>query len=523
MRLLLATLPQKIHTPQAIDAHEIIQGLLWIRPELILTLGILLVIFVDLITGLKEKQYCGHLSILVLLCALALVVGDIYSLRIGNGPGVLEGLGGTLKVDAFALFMKVIFVLSALLATIFSLYQSEVPFLGQGEYYSLILSVTLAASLLAQSQTLLMIFLSFEFISLPQYILSGSMKSERDSVEAALKYVIYGGVASGAMLFGFSLLYGFTGGHLDLVAIRHFFHTTEMSFGTADRVALTTILILILAGMGFKISAVPFHMWSPDVYQGAPTPIVAFFSIGPKAAGLAFMTRFFLNPATMTSTFPQIDWALIVAIISVASMTFGNLAALWQTNIKRLLAYSSIAHAGYILIGLVLVTHRGIESMLFYVVVYLIMNMGVFLSAISLIDATGEEDISRYGGLGWRLPIVSIPMVVFLVSLTGIPPTAGFTAKFMLFFAAEEAGWRWIYFIALLNTVVSLYYYINIIRYLYLREPDPEDAVEINPSRILFSYRFFLIVLLVATVGVFLYPAPVIYLADFAAHAIIAG
>ncbi len=520
MRQLLASLPQ----PESIPAGEILDGLLWIRPELMLTLGILLVIFLDLVTGLKKKQNCAYLTVLVLCAGLTFVVGDIVAFQ-GGGSEVLHGLGATLKIDTFALFMKIVFFLSALLATLFSIYQSEVPFLGQGEYYSLILSVTLAACLLSQSQTLLMIFLSFEFISIPQYVLSGTMKADRDSVEAALKYVIYGGVASGAMLFGFSLLYGFTGGHLDLPAIHAFFQNPPMEFATSDRVALTTIVILILAGMGFKISAVPFHMWSPDVYQGAPTPVVAFFSIAPKAAGLAFMTRFFIEGIGIDpgAGLAQVNWPMIVAIVSVASMTFGNLAALWQDNIKRLLAYSSIAHAGYILIGLLLMTHQGIESMLFYVVIYLIMNMGIFLSAIVLIDATGEEKISRYGGLGWKLPIVAVPMVVFLVSLTGIPPTAGFTAKFMLFFAAEEAGWRWIYIIALLNTVVSLYYYVNIIRYLYLVQPEPEEAVEVDTNRILFSYKLLSVLLLVATVGFFLFPSPIIRLADFAAASIITG
>ncbi len=506
---MVSSLPQ----PEQIDLQAVVAGLGWIRPEIALTIGILLVVLVDLLTNLKRKQYCAYASLVTLLVAFVLVILDASQL----GASLSEtpvGLGETLTIDSFSLFLKGVFYLASLIVVAFSIRQSEVPFLGQGEYYSLILSIALASSLLSQSQTLLMIFLSFEFISIPQYVLAGSMKGEQDSVEASLKYVVYGSVSSGAMLFGFSLLYGFTGGQLDLAGIRKYFTAVEQ-LPFQEHVALITIIIFVLAGMGFKISSVPFHMWSPDVYQGTPTPIVAFFSIVPKAAGLAFMARFFIGGFVGAQ---HLNWPLLLGIMSVASMTVGNLAAVWQTNIKRLLAYSSIAHAGYILIGLVLMSQAGLKSMLFYLVVYLVMNLGIFVSTITLIDVTGEEDISAYKGLGWRLPIVGVPMVIFLFSLTGLPPTAGFMAKFVLFYEGLSGGWTFLIVIALLNTVVSLYYYLKIIKHLYLSRPDDEDRVELDRSRVLPTYKWISVVLSIATLGLFVYPQRLIKMAEVAAR-----
>jgi NADH-quinone oxidoreductase subunit N len=508
---MLSSLPQ----PEQIDPQAIVAGLGWIRPEVALTIGILLVVLIDLLSGLKRKQYCAYAALLTLFVASAFVILDASHL----GASLSEtpvGLGETLTIDSFSLLLKGIFYLASLIVVLFSIRQSEVPFLGQGEYYSLILSIALASSLLSQSQTLLMIFLSFEFISIPQYVLAGSMKGEQDSVEASLKYVVYGSVASGAMLFGFSLLYGFTGGQLDLAGIRTYFSGIEQ-LPFSEHVALITIIILVLAGMGFKISAVPFHMWSPDVYQGTPTPIVAFFSIVPKAAGLAFMVRFFIEGFGGAQ---HLNWPMLLGIMSVASMTLGNLAAIWQTNIKRLLAYSSIAHAGYILIGLLLMTQAGLKSMLFYIMVYLVMNLGIFVSVIALIDATGEEDIDAYKGLGWRLPIVAIPMVIFLFSLTGLPPTAGFMAKFVLFYEGLNGGWTFLVVIALLNTVVSLYYYLKIIKNLYFSRPNDDEAVELDRSKVLPTYKCISVVLSVATIGIFVYPQRLIDLAEVAARSI---
>lgn len=511
---LLASLPQ----PVAIDPTSIFHGLGWIRPEITLTLGIILVVLCDLLFGLKRKEYCAYAALLTLVVALGCTIIDASQLANYYGTVSItpEGLGSTLTIDNFALFMKGVFFVTAMFVVVFSLRQSEVPFLGQGEYYSLILSICLASALLTQSQTLLMIFLSFEFISIPQYVLSGSMKGEEDSVEASLKYVIYGGVASGAMLFGFSLLYGFTGGQLDLSGIHGYLATAELP--VREQGALLGIVVLILAGMGFKVSAVPFHMWSPDVYQGTPTPVVAFFSIVPKAAGLAFMVRFFIGEV---GGIQQVNWQLLLGVVSVASMTVGNLAAIWQTNIKRLLAYSSIAHAGYILIGLLIATQAGLAGMLFYIAIYLVMNLGIFVSAIALIDATGEEDIEAYRGLGWHAPIVAIPMVVFLVSLTGIPPTAGFTAKFVLFKEGIISGWGGLIFIALLNTVVSLFYYIKIIAHLYLSSPDEADLDSFDETRILPTYKYICVLLSVATVALFVIPQPLMDLAERAASSIL--
>ncbi len=502
--------------PDQIDPQMILEGLGWIRPEITLTLGVLLVVLVDLICDLKNKKYCAYTGVVTLLVALVFTILDATQLPAGLSVSP-AGLGGTVTIDSFALFLKGVFFISAITVILCSLRQREVPFLGQGEYYSLILSIALGSALLSQSATLLMIFLSFEFISIPQYVLAGSMKGDRDSVEASLKYVIYGSVASGAMLFGFSLLYGFTGGQLDLAGIQTYFAGVG-ELPVSERVALTAIVILVLAGMGFKISSVPFHMWSPDVYQGTPTPVVAFFSIAPKAAGLAFMVRFFIGGFGGVQ---HLNWPLLLGVMSVASMTLGNLVAVWQSNIKRLLAYSSIAHAGYILIGVLLMSRGGVKSMLFYLVIYLVMNLGMFVSVIALIDATGEEEISAYRGLGWRMPVIAIPMVIFLFSLTGLPPTAGFYAKFVLFSEGVSGGWTGLILIALLNTVVSLYYYLKIIRNLYLTKPDEQERMELESSRVLPMYRYLSVFFAVVTVGFFLVPGPLMALAEVAAKSIL--
>ncbi len=505
--------------PEGITITEIFQSLKLIYPELVLLAGLLAVIFWDLVSDLRNKQECAYLTVFTLTIGFLMVVVDFSTIGVGDRELIF---GGTVVVDQFTLYMKTVFFVGAFIVTLFSMRQSEVPFLGQGEYYSLILSITLAACLLCSSQNLIVILLSFEFLSIPQYVLTGTMKSERDSVEGSLKYVIYGSVASGAMLFGFSLLYGFTGGQLDIPAIQQYFLQNGAQLVPMELAALTVILLLILAGIGFKISAVPFHMWTPDVYQGAPTPAVALFSIVPKAAGLAFFVRLFwtgfaeVGPSSVTHI-TGLDWSVMLGAVSVLSMTIGNLAALWQDNIKRLLAYSSIAHAGYILMGVVALTQSGLESMLFYIFIYMIMNLGIFVSVISLIDATGEEDISKYSGLGWKLHAVAIPMAVFLFSLTGLPPTAGFMAKFLLFLSAEQAGLRWLVIIALLNTVVSLYYYVKILKTLYIEQPEDGETIDVDASKILPTYRLVSYVLVAAVVGFFMFPEPVQKLARDAA------
>lgn len=502
--------------PQTYAGQEIITYLSELFPELMLVFGLLSIVFCDLFFDLREKRNNALLAGLTLILGFLVVVVNFLSFE---GSQIVSIFGGTVVIDHFVLFMKGIFFLSGIFVVAMSYRQREVPFLGQAEYYSLIISTVLGACLLAGAQHMIVIYLSFELISISQYALTGMKRGEKRSVEASLKYVLYGAVASGAMLFGITLLYGITG-TLHLQEMHMFFDEHEVNM-----FVLMSILVLILAGMGFKISAVPFHMWVPDVYEGAPTPAVAFFSVGPKAAGFAFIIHFFYGSYgvfSASSVQGLVNWPYLLAFLAVISMTLGNLAALWQDNIKRLLAYSTIAHAGYMLMGLVTGTTEGLESVLIYLAVYLFMNLGIFVTAIALIDSTGSQDISDYRGLGWKIPWITVPMAIFLFSLTGLPPTAGFIAKFLLFYSVVKAGWSWLVLIGLLNTVVSLYYYIKIIRVLFLeKESEEEVAFKIDPSRILPSYHVLTFVLLAPTLLFFINWAPLKQLASMAVQGLL--
>jgi len=317
-------------------------------------------------------------------------------------------------------------------------------------------------------------YLALELVSLPSFILVGYQKHVQRSNEAALKYVIYGGVSSGIMLYGFSLLYGLTG-TLDIHAIG-----ARLAVGDVPSTTLFVAATLAMAGFGYKVASVPFHFWCPDVYQGAPTPVTAFLSVAPKAVGFAMIARFFyLGMSSFDGLTGEVlggQWPELLALIAAATMTLGNLTAIWQNNLKRLLAYSSIAHAGYMMMGIVMLSPAGLQAIMFYSAVYLFMNLGAFLVVIVIAERTGSEDISEYRGLGWRSPFVAFAMAVFLASLTGLPPTAGFIGKVYLFASVVEGELWWLAVVGVLNSAVSLYYYWRVVRTMYL--DDPADEAE---------------------------------------------
>src|SRR4029077_546354 len=302
-------------------------------------------------------------------------------------------------LDAFSVFFKVLLGLALLAVVWMSLGSNEVR--GQpneGEYFALLLSSGLAMFLMASAGTPLMAYLSCEFVSLTSYVLTGFLRHNRRSGEAALKYLIYGGVASGAMIYGMSWVFGLTGA-MDYAGIARGIAALD----AASRPALFLALVLVLAGFGYKISAVPFHMWAPDVYTGAPIPVTAFLAVGSKAAGFAMLLRFFhFGVEGAAATVAQIPMLQLASILCVATMTLGNLAALSQTNMKRLLAYSSIAHAGYALLGFVVFADKGVQALLFYLAVYYLMNLGAFWVVMLIANATGREDLEGYRGLAWR-------------------------------------------------------------------------------------------------------------------------
>ncbi|MYB66671.1 NADH-quinone oxidoreductase subunit N, partial [Candidatus Poribacteria bacterium] len=319
-----------------------------------------------------------------------------------------------------------------------------------------------------------MIFISLETVSLTSYILAGFLTHSPRSSEAAFKYITYGAVASGTMLFGLSLIFGMTGtGDLAEISTRL---PEVLASGQVTALGLLIAITFILAGVGYKIASVPFHMWSPDVYEGAPIPITAFLSVASKAAGFALFLRFFYSGFSAQGLLDSVDWGILLAIVSALTMTVGNLAALPQRNVKRLLAYSSIAHGGYLLMGGVLLTSDGLSAILFYLIVYLFMNLGAFYVVILVANDSGSEMIEGYRGLSSRSPLVAGAMVIFLVSLTGIPPFAGFFGKFFLFKAVIDEGFYWLAFIGLINSVISLYYYARIIKAMYFESAEDRES-----------------------------------------------
>lgn len=483
-------------------------------PEVVLSVSIVVLLLAELFSK-KKSNLSGYLALLALIITLIFTVKQH-----GFQPQVY--FFQMVAIDPFSHFFKMLLILSAILIIIFSFLSNDlkkVDYKTQ-EYYSLILTLTLGGFLMVSSTNLLMMYLSLEMVSLSSYVLAGYLKKINRSNEAALKYVIYGGVSSGLMLFGISILYGITG-TADIFGISQFLSTNPVN--------LITLLIstfLIIAGFGYKISAVPFHFWTPDVYEGAPLPITAFLSVSSKAAGFAMMIRFFLISFQNTTPIPGheglnlynslqgFEWNTIIAVISVATMILGNFVAIWQDNLKRLLAYSSIAQAGYILLGFVTVSPQGISAMIIYLAVYLFMNLGAFFAAIMIANKFGTESINEMKGFGYRAPFLCVAMGIFMFSLTGVPLTAGFIGKFYIFAALINGGYIWLALIGVLNSTISLYYYIKILKNMFLVQPVGNK----NHETFTWGYNFILIILIVPTILLGIYFGPLTKLAEYSSQ-----
>jgi NADH-quinone oxidoreductase subunit N len=446
-----------------------LESLDFFGPELILTGTIILLIVLDLFV--RSKRNLAFVAIIGCVASL-LSAFDLYSAQ----QGWL--FYRMIVLDHFSLFFKVVSLLAAIFAIWMSLGSTEIKQVYQGEYYTLLLTCTLGIFFMASSSNLLTAYLSLELVSLTSYVLTGFLPRNRRSSEAALKYLIYGGVASGTMIYGMSWIFGMTGS-LDYGVIQQ-----VMAKGGINRLALFMALIFVFAGFGYKIVFVPFHMWSPDVYQGAPTPFTAFLSVASNAAGIAILIRFFYPGISRVTAdgdwavVSGVEWPQILLFASMITMTVGNLCALNQKNLKRMLAYSGIAHAGYMLMGLAILTNDGLSAILFYIVVYLIMNVGAFLVVAIVANHTGSEDIDGFRGLAWRGAVVpAVCFAIFLFSLTGLPPFAGFIGKFFLFAAVLKEGGTFIILalVAVANSVVSLYYYAKVVKVMFLDTPDPAD------------------------------------------------
>ena len=475
-----------------------IESLLHFSPEILLVVFAAAVIILDLFVKNRESQKVAYLSLVGLGCTLVaiLVTNSVFDT---NEPIPL--FWGMIRLDRFAVFFKILLLLATAATILFSLRSEEVDAKLKGEYYALLLAVTFGMFLMASSTNLLMIFISLETVSLTSYILAGFLTHSPRSSEAAFKYITYGAVASGTMLFGLSLLFGMTGTG-DLATISTKLPDLLVS-GKVTALGLLIAITFILAGIGYKIASVPFHMWSPDVYEGAPIPITAFLSVASKAAGFALFIRFFYTGFGNSEIMQSVDWGLLLAIISALTMTVGNLAALPQRNIKRLLAYSSIAHGGYLLMGAVLLTPEGLGAIIFYLIVYFFMNLGAFYVVVLIANEAGSEMIDGYRGLATRAPFVAAAMAIFLFSLTGIFPFAGFFGKWLLFNAVISEGMYWLAIVGLLNSVVSLYYYARIVKAMYLESTEDTESFSFSKDTIVLLSVFVVPTILIGFLPIF--------------------
>ena len=384
-------------------------------------------------------------------------------------------------LDPFSSFFKQTIILATILVSIVSLYSDELTKYRKGEFFTLLGIITFGLFLMVSAVDLIILYISIEIVSIMSFVLAGYLKENTFSNEASLKYVLYGALSSGIMLFGLSYIFGLTGS-TNYFQIQNAISQLDSSANTA----LLLSTIMILAGFGYKVSAVPFHFWTPDVYQGAPTTVTAYLSIAPKAGAFAMMIRFFnqvfsdggaLSGMDIIST-SNIPWASILSLLAVITMTLGNLVALQQNNIKRMLAYSSVAHAGYMLLAMPVMSSESIYAIMIYLVMYLFMNLGAFFIVILVKNKTGGETFDDYKGLGWEMPTVGICMTIFMVSLTGLPPTAGFIGKFYIFASLIKGGgsFYWLVFAGAINSVISLYYYLKVVKVMFL-DGDRKDVV----------------------------------------------
>ena len=473
-------------------------SLRYFLPELAITATILLLVVAHVAGRNRRSSAPALLSLVGSGAALFFA----WLTPAGEGIGLFEGM---VVLDGFAVFFKVLTALATAIVIFMSIDCHELTDRTQAEYYLFLLSVLLGMFLLSSAGDIVMLYLALELVSIPSYLLAGYLKGKASSTEASMKYVVYGATASGVMIYGFSLLYGMTGS-TQISEIGR-----VLTLGTAPLPAMLAA-VMVTVGFGYKIAAVPFHMWSPDVYEGAPTPVTAFLSVGPKAAGFAVLVRFFYTVFAspdgadgMWKLSSSVDWPFLFAVLSAVTMTVGNLVAINQRNVKRLLAYSSIAHAGYMLMGFVLLTTVGLKAILFYLVVYLFMNLGAFYVVVLVANGSRSEDISDFSGLGSRAPFAAVSLAIFLFALTGIPPFSGFIGKVYLFAEVINRGVYWLALVAALNSVISLYYYARIVKVMFL-----EDPTQAGDLPLALVPRVMLAILVVPTLLLGIYWEPVI-------------
>lgn len=462
-------------------------------PEITLVVAGCLVLLI----GTAGRDRAGAtLTMFSLLATLALVVW--VQSEVPDSKLILAGL---FVIDRFALFWKVLFLIATGLTVVFSESFLARDNYRASEYYALLLFATCGMLLMVSGFSLLSIWIALELMALSSYVLVGYFKRELRSNEAALKYFVLGALSSGILLYGISLLYGATG-TVQLAELA----AALPGVASESGVILTLGWLLLTIGLLFKVAAVPFHVWTPDVYVGAPTPVTGYLAVASKAASFAILVRILFQGLPAAA----VDWQWLLAAVAIVTMIWGNLAALTQTNVKRMLAYSSIAHAGYVLIGVLAATDEGLWAVIFYLLAYSFITLGAFGTVILLEQREyAGETYADYAGLARRSPILAAMMLVFMIALTGIPPTGGFVGKIYLFAAAVEAGWIWVAVVGVLTSAVSLYYYLGIVVYMYLREGDEATPAPLRSPALVGAVACCAVV----TVILGLVPGPLIELA----------
>lgn len=433
--------------------------------EIIIAVGAMALLLLGVIRKAIKVESVIKLSAIVLLFALT------YTFTWTQGTAI--AFGGMFILDGFAIFLKTIVLLSAFAALLMSARYLEDKQIGAFEFPILMLTATLGMMMMVSASSLLSLYVGLELQSLSLYVLAAFNRHRERSTEAGLKYFVLGAMSSGMLLYGISLVYGFTGTiNFDALA--------SVLAGEGDNIGVIIGMVFVLAGLAFKVSAVPFHMWTPDVYEGSPTPVTAFFAAAPKIAAMALLVRITI------STFPSLtgDWQIILTFLAIASMVLGAFAALVQTNIKRLMAYSSIGHIGFALVGLAAGTQQGVESVLIYMAIYATMTVGTFACILSMKkEGSYTEEIADLAGLSKTDPKLALALAIFMFSLAGIPLLAGFFGKWFVFMAAIDAGLYTLAIIGVLASVVGAYYYLRIVKLMYFDEPAPEFSSDAGVSK----------------------------------------
>jgi len=452
-------------------------------------LGLLILVF-GLVAPASQRKGLGYFTTMSLTMTLLVT----FFLRDMSGTA----FGGLYQVDAFGNYFKMVFLLAAIMVCLFANSYVERVGYNHGEFFALTVFAMLGMMVMASATDLITLYMGLELMTIPLIILTAFRHGDKKASEAGVKYMLLSAMSSGILLYGLSILYGVSAGSTaygDILA----------AIGQNGLQPFTVMgLVFLLAGFGFKISMVPFHMWSPDIYEGAPTPVTAFLAVGSKAAGFAALLRMFMIALPDT----QDTWMTVIIALCALTIVLGNFVAIPQTNIKRMLAYSSIAHAGYLLMGLVAFTSLGVSAILYYLMLYVFANTGAFAAITAFGNFTGSEEIRDYTGMWKRSPLIASVLLLCLLSLAGIPPLAGFVGKFYLFTAIIDQGYIWLAFLGIGMSMVSVYYYLIVVKMMFLGDPAETTAIPVS-----LGTKTVLIISALVSLFLGIYPAP---LTDFA-------